>query len=112
MSKVGVTINLSQWPCPDIALIHSTSSLPKPVGCDRRAHHHPDFVSQRRRWLNGSLFAALHATIYMFRIWTTGQSFFRKLNLQFELIHNAIWLVFTWTSLANFYLVSCFASTR
>jgi chitin synthase len=72
----------------------------------------PEFISQRRRWLNGSLFAALHATIYMFRIWTSGQGFFRKCILQFEFIYNAVQLAFTWTSLANFYLAFFFVSTQ
>ncbi|PPQ77008.1 hypothetical protein CVT25_014825 [Psilocybe cyanescens] len=48
----------------------------------------PEFISQRRRWLNGSLFASIHATI--------------------EFIYNAIQLIFTWTSLANFYLAFFF----
>jgi chitin synthase len=68
----------------------------------------PEFISQRRRWLNGSLFAAVHATFHMFRIWTSGQNFFRKIILQFEFIYNAIQLLFTWTSLANFYLAFFF----
>ncbi|KIM24169.1 glycosyltransferase family 2 protein [Serendipita vermifera MAFF 305830] len=67
-----------------------------------------EFISQRRRWLNGSLFAALHATVYMFRIWTSGQNFFRKIILQFEFIYNAVQLFFTWTALANFYLAFYF----
>jgi len=68
----------------------------------------PEFISQRRRWLNGSLFASIHATVFWFRIWTSGQGFFRKLALQFEFIYNAIQLIFTWTSLANFYLAFFF----
>jgi len=68
----------------------------------------PEFISQRRRWLNGSLFAAVHATAHMFRIWTSGQSFIRKIVLQIEFIYNAIQLFFTWTSLANFYLAFFF----
>ncbi|KXN88901.1 Chitin synthase 2 [Leucoagaricus sp. SymC.cos] len=68
----------------------------------------PEFISQRRRWLNGSLFASIHATVFWFRIWTSGQNFFRKLLLQFEFIYNAIQLVFTWTSLANYYLAFFF----
>ncbi|KAF8203987.1 glycosyltransferase family 2 protein [Pholiota molesta] len=67
----------------------------------------PEFISQRRRWLNGSLFASIHATVFFFRIWTSGQNFFRKIVLQ--VIHyNAIQLLFTWTSLANFYLAFFF----
>ncbi|KAF8899212.1 chitin synthase 2 [Infundibulicybe gibba] len=68
----------------------------------------PEFISQRRRWLNGSLFASIHATVFWFRIWTSGQNFFRKIVLQFEFIYNAIQLIFTWTSLANFYLAFFF----
>ncbi|TFK87587.1 glycosyltransferase family 2 protein [Polyporus arcularius HHB13444] len=68
----------------------------------------PEFISQRRRWLNGSLFASVHATVFWFRIWTSGQGFFRKIILQIEFIYNAIQLFFTWTSLANFYLAFFF----
>ncbi|KAF8167433.1 glycosyltransferase family 2 protein [Crassisporium funariophilum] len=68
----------------------------------------PEFISQRRRWLNGSLFASIHATVFFFRIWSSGQNFFRKIFLQIEFIYNAIQLVFTWTSLANFYLAFFF----
>ncbi|KAF9531863.1 glycosyltransferase family 2 protein [Crepidotus variabilis] len=68
----------------------------------------PEFISQRRRWLNGSLFASVHATVFWFRIWTSGQNFFRKIWLQIEFIYNAINLIFTWTSLANFYLAFFF----
>lgn len=68
----------------------------------------PEFISQRRRWLNGSLFASIHATLFFFRIWTSGQGIFRMLLLQIEFIYNAIQLLFTWTSLANFYLAFFF----
>ncbi|KAJ7150196.1 chitin synthase [Mycena filopes] len=67
-----------------------------------------EFISQRRRWLNGSLFASIHATIFWFRIWTSGQNFFRKIALQIEFIYNGIQLIFTWTALANFYLAFFF----
>lgn len=88
----------------------------------------PEFISQRRRWLNGSLFAAIHATVFFGRIWTSGHNFFRKIVLQvdvpcelasaythvdpqIEFIYNAIQLLFSWTSLANFYLAFFFVST-
>ncbi|KZP25362.1 glycosyltransferase family 2 protein [Athelia psychrophila] len=67
-----------------------------------------EFISQRRRWLNGSLFASIHATLFWFRIWTSGQNFFRKIVLQIEFIYNGVQLFFTWTSLANFYLAFFF----
>ncbi|CCM03651.1 uncharacterized protein FIBRA_05795 [Fibroporia radiculosa] len=68
----------------------------------------PEFISQRRRWLNGSLFATIHSTVFFWRIWTSGQNPFRMLLLQFEFIYNAVQLLFTWTSLANFYLAFFF----
>ncbi|CAE6434835.1 unnamed protein product [Rhizoctonia solani] len=67
-----------------------------------------EFISQRRRWLNGSFFAALHATTFQFRIWTSGQNFFRKIILQIEFWYNAVQMIFAWTSLANFYLAFFF----
>lgn len=64
----------------------------------------PEFISQRRRWLNGSFFASLHATLNFYKIWTSGHGFLRKIVLQFEFIYNAIQMLFAWISLANFYL--------
>ncbi|KAL5519166.1 CHS2 [Sanghuangporus vaninii] len=68
----------------------------------------PEFISQRRRWLNGSLFAAIHATFHFFRIFTSGHNIIRKFILLIEFIYNAVQLLFTWTSLANFYLAFFF----
>lgn len=68
----------------------------------------PEFISQRRRWLNGSLFASIHSTIFFYRIWTSGQNPIRMLVLQIEFIYNAVQLIFTWTSLANFFLAFFF----
>jgi chitin synthase len=64
----------------------------------------PEFVSQRRRWLNGSLFASIHATVMFFQIWTSGQNIFRKLWLQVETIYNFVQLIFAFTGPANFFL--------
>ncbi|KIY46301.1 chitin synthase [Fistulina hepatica ATCC 64428] len=68
----------------------------------------PEFISQRRRWLNGSLFASIHAAVFWWRIWSSGQNIIRKFVLQIEFIYNAIQLVFAWTQLANFYLAFYF----
>ena len=42
----------------------------------------PEFISQRRRWLNGSLFASVHATTFFWRIWTSGHNPIRMFILQ------------------------------
>ncbi|KAF9584673.1 Chitin synthase, class 2 [Lunasporangiospora selenospora] len=67
-----------------------------------------EFISQRRRWLNGSFFAAFYSLAHFTRILSSGQGFFRKIFLMIEFIYNAINLVFNWFSLANFYLTFYF----
>ncbi|KAF8602978.1 hypothetical protein BDV93DRAFT_556899 [Ceratobasidium sp. AG-I] len=67
-----------------------------------------EFISQRWCWLNGSFFAALHATTFQHRIWTSGPGFFRKLVLEFEFCYKAMQMVFAWTLLANSYLAFYF----
>ncbi|KAI8602167.1 glycosyltransferase family 2 protein [Dissophora ornata] len=67
-----------------------------------------EFISQRRRWLNGSFFAAFYSLAHFTRILTSGQGFFRKIFLMFEFLYNAVNLIFNWFSLANFYLTFYF----
>lgn len=67
-----------------------------------------ELIAQRRRWLNGSLFASIFSLIHFWRIWTSGQGFFRKCALQLQAIYNLVQLLFTWTSLANFFLAMYF----
>ncbi|CAG8506564.1 8209_t:CDS:2 [Ambispora gerdemannii] len=70
-----------------------------------------EFISQRRRWLNGSFFAAFYSVAHFGRIWTSGQPFFRKILLQIEFIYNAINLFFNWFTLGNFYLTFYFLTS-
>lgn len=68
----------------------------------------PEFISQRRRWLNGSLFASYYAVWHWYRIFTSGQPFLRKLWLLFQVIYNLVLLVFSWFGIANFFLAFYF----
>ncbi|KAH8924728.1 glycosyltransferase family 2 protein [Atractiella rhizophila] len=68
----------------------------------------PEFISQRRRWLNGSFFAGVYAVALFYRIWSSGQSFFRKIWLQIEFAYIAFTILFTWIAPANFYLAFFF----
>ncbi|CAG8657095.1 6938_t:CDS:2 [Dentiscutata erythropus] len=68
----------------------------------------PEFISQRRRWLNGSFFAAFYSVANFTRIWTSGQPFYRMLMLQLEFLYNAIQLLFNWFALGNFFLAFFF----
>ncbi|KAF9527275.1 glycosyltransferase family 2 protein [Crepidotus variabilis] len=64
----------------------------------------PEFISQRRRWLNGSFFAATYAIAHTSQILRSGHSFPRKFMLMVETVYNVINLVFSWFAIGNFYL--------
>ncbi|KAF9556711.1 glycosyltransferase family 2 protein, partial [Agrocybe pediades] len=64
----------------------------------------PEFISQRRRWLNGSFFAATYAIAHTGQILRSGHSFARKCVLMTETVYNIINLIFSWFSIGNFYL--------
>ncbi|KAF9584922.1 Chitin synthase, class 1 [Lunasporangiospora selenospora] len=63
-----------------------------------------EFISQRRRWLNGSFFASIYALTHSMDIWRSDHSTARKLFLHLEFFYSFISLVFSWFALANFYL--------
>ncbi|SMN20273.1 similar to Saccharomyces cerevisiae YBR038W CHS2 Chitin synthase II [Maudiozyma saulgeensis] len=64
----------------------------------------PEFISQRRRWLNGAMFAALYAQLHFFQIWKTKHSITRLFFLQIEFVYQLIQMLFSWFSIANFVL--------
>ncbi|KAF9227386.1 hypothetical protein BS17DRAFT_775399 [Gyrodon lividus] len=64
----------------------------------------PEFISQRRRWLNGSFFAAVYAIAHVGQIMRSGHSPSRKVTLFAETVYNCINMVFSWFGIGNFYL--------
>ncbi|KAJ6593847.1 chitin synthase-domain-containing protein [Mycena capillaripes] len=64
----------------------------------------PEFISQRRRWLNGSFFAATYAIAHVGQILRSGHSFTRKVFLMIETGYTIINLVFAWFSIGNLYI--------
>ncbi|KAG4030793.1 hypothetical protein MFRU_011g02460 [Monilinia fructicola] len=68
----------------------------------------PEFVSQRRRWLNGAFFAAVYSLAHFKQVWHTDHTVGRKILLHIEFIYQFIQLLFTYFSLANFYLTFYF----
>lgn len=70
----------------------------------------PEFVSQRRRWLNGAFFAAVYSLVHFRQIWHTDHTIGRKILLHIEFIYQFINLIFTYFSLANFYLTFYFVA--
>lgn len=61
-----------------------------------------ELVKQRRRWLNGSFFAAIFALAHTKDIWRSNHSFLRKMVFLLEFFYQTISLLFSW-----FALVSC-----
>ncbi|OBT65859.1 hypothetical protein VE03_05491 [Pseudogymnoascus sp. 23342-1-I1] len=70
----------------------------------------PEFVSQRRRWLNGAFFAAVYSLVHFKQIWNTDHTIARKILLHFEFVYQLLSLLFTFFSLANFYLTFYFVA--
>ncbi|KAG2233917.1 hypothetical protein INT48_004405 [Thamnidium elegans] len=68
----------------------------------------PEFISQRRRWLNGSFFAGVYGLIHFRKIWNSGHGFSRTLLLMIEGIYNVISLIFSWFSVGNFFIAFYF----
>jgi len=70
----------------------------------------PEFISQRRRWLNGAFFAAVYSLVHFRQIWSTDHSVARKVLLHIEFLYQLLQLAFTYFSLANFYLTFFFVA--
>ncbi len=68
----------------------------------------PEFISQRRRWLNGAFFAAVYSLVHFRQICTTDHTIARKILLHIEFVYQFLQLIFTYFSLANFYLTFYF----
>lgn len=68
----------------------------------------PEFISQRRRWLNGAFFAAVYSLLHFKQIWKTDHTIARKILLHIEFVYQFVQLLFTFFSLGNFYLTFYF----
>lgn len=64
-----------------------------------------ELILQRRRWLNGSFFAAMYALVHAFQIWRSDHSFLRKLMLNIEFFYQFLNILFSWFAIGNFFLV-------
>ncbi|EME46340.1 glycosyltransferase family 2 protein [Dothistroma septosporum NZE10] len=64
-----------------------------------------DFILQRRRWLNGSFFAAVYALSHFYQLWRSHHSILRKFFLCIEFIYQLVNMLFAWFAIGNFFLV-------
>lgn len=56
----------------------------------------PEFISQRRRWLNGSFFAGVYALWHWHKVWKSDHSLIRKMMFMVESVYTAFNMLFTW----------------
>ncbi|KAH7025783.1 chitin synthase 3 [Microdochium trichocladiopsis] len=64
-----------------------------------------ELVLQRRRWLNGSFFAAIYAIAHFYEFFRSDHSALRKLMLFIEFVYSTINMIFAWFGIGNFFLV-------
>lgn len=64
-----------------------------------------EFILQRRRWLNGSFFAAIYSLVHFYKVWTSSHSFGRKIFLHIEFFYQLINLIVSWFSIGSYFLV-------
>ena len=76
----------------DVLRLRLTNTVPDAV---------PEFISQRRRWLNGAFFAAVYSLVHFKQIWTTEHTIMRKILLHIEFVYQFVSLGFTYFSLVS-----------
>ncbi|KAI7894787.1 chitin synthase 1 [Mucor mucedo] len=64
-----------------------------------------EFISQRRRWLNGSFFAGLYSMVHWRKVWSSDHFILRKILFMFNDLYQLYNLFFSWFAIGNFYLV-------
>lgn len=65
-----------------------------------------EFIGQRRRWLNGSFAATLYSLIHFGRLYKSGHNLVRMFFFHIQHIYNILNLIFTWFSLASYWLTT------
>lgn len=61
----------------------------------------PELISQRRRWLNGSFFAAVHSTVHFHYLYRSSHTFVRKAWIHVEMFYQLFNLIFSWFALVR-----------
>ena len=60
-----------------------------------------DFIMQRRRWLNGSFFAAVYSTFHFYQIFRSSHGCIRKIMFLFEFLYQFINQLFAWFAIVS-----------
>ena len=62
-----------------------------------------ELILQRRRWLNGSFFAAVYALAHSFSIFRSDHTFTRKMMFLVEFTYQSISMLFAWFALVRWF---------
>lgn len=66
----------------------------------------PEFIGQRRRWLNGSFAASIYAVMHFGRMYRSGHNIIRMFFFHIQLLYNVFTVLITWFMLASFWLTT------
>ncbi|OJJ95373.1 hypothetical protein ASPACDRAFT_36126 [Aspergillus aculeatus ATCC 16872] len=66
----------------------------------------PEFISQRRRWLNGSFAAGIYSLMHFGRMYKSGHNIIRMFFLHIQMLYNVFSTILTWFSLASYWLTT------
>ncbi|KAF5023976.1 hypothetical protein F66182_3962 [Fusarium sp. NRRL 66182] len=65
-----------------------------------------EFISQRRRWLNGSFAATLYSLMHFGRMYKSGHNIIRMFFLHIQLLYTTLNTLFAWFSLGSYWLTT------
>jgi chitin synthase len=66
----------------------------------------PEFIGQRRRWLNGSFAASIYSLMHFGRFFKSGHNPIRKFFFVLQMFYNVMMLVLSWFMLGSFWLTT------
>ena len=65
-----------------------------------------EWITQRRRWLNGTFAATIYSVMYFWRVYKSGHNSIRITLFHIQLFYNIVSLLLAWFSLAAFLLTT------
>lgn len=66
----------------------------------------PEFISQRRRWLNGSFAATIYALMHFGKMYQSGHSIIRMFFFHVQLLYNIFSTIMSWFMISSFWLTT------
>jgi chitin synthase len=87
-----VTKRKSHWVLQYVKSSYAETDVPDEIS---------ELILQRRRWLNGSFFAAVYALVHAFDLWRSDHSLMRKLMFHVEFLYQTISMLFSWFAIVS-----------